>query len=40
MKQAHASGTPAFDAVTLEILWRRAISAVDEAAKALARTSF
>ena len=40
MKQAHASGTPTFDAVTLEILWRRAISAVDEAAKALARTSF
>jgi N-methylhydantoinase B len=29
-----------FDAVTLEILWRRAISAVDEAAKALRRTSF
>jgi N-methylhydantoinase B len=31
---------PAFDAVTLEILWRRMISAVDEAAKALRRTSF
>lgn len=31
---------PPFDAVTLEILWRRAISAVDEAAKALRRTSF
>src|SRR5262245_18297848 len=30
----------AFDAVTLEILWRRIISAVDEAAKALRRTSF
>src|SRR5438552_908213 len=29
-----------FDAVTLEILWRRTISAVDEAAKALRRTSF
>jgi N-methylhydantoinase B len=40
MLQAHAPRTPAFDAVTLEILWRRAISAVDEAAKALARTSF
>ncbi len=31
---------PRFDAVTLEILWRRMISAVDEAAKALRRTSF
>src|SRR6266850_4090801 len=29
-----------FDAITLEILWRRTISAVDEAAKALRRTSF
>ena len=29
-----------FDPVTLEILWRRMISAVDEAAKALRRTSF
>lgn len=29
-----------FDAVTLEILWRRMISAVDEAAKTLRRTSF
>lgn len=29
-----------FDAVTLEILWRRMISAVDEGAKALRRTSF
>jgi N-methylhydantoinase B len=40
---AHAVGIRAnapFDAVTLEILWRRAISAVDEAAKALRRTSF
>ncbi len=31
---------PAFDAVTLEILWRRMISAADEAAKALQRVSF
>ena len=29
-----------FDAITLEILWRRTISAVDEAAKTLRRTSF
>lgn len=29
-----------FDAVTLEIFWRRMISAVDEGAKALRRTSF
>jgi hypothetical protein len=29
-----------FDAVTLEILWRHIISAVDDAAKALRRTSF
>jgi len=35
-----ASPPTPFDAVTLEILWRRAISAVDEAAKALRRTSF
>ena len=28
------------DAVTIEILWRRIISAVDEAAKASSRTSF
>jgi N-methylhydantoinase B len=34
------SDAPAFDAVTLEILWRRMISSVDEAAKALRRTSF
>src|SRR5262245_33545330 len=34
------SNSQAFDAVTLEILWRRIISAVDEAAKALRRTSF
>jgi N-methylhydantoinase B len=30
----------AYDAVVLEILWQRTISAVDEAAKALRRTSF
>src|SRR6516225_10602657 len=35
-----ATSNEPFDAVTLEILWRRIISAVDEAAKALARTSF
>ena len=29
-----------FDAVTLEVLWTRLISTVDEAAKALRRTSF
>jgi N-methylhydantoinase B len=32
--------TPAFDAVTLEVLWTRIISIVDEAAKAIVRTSF
>ncbi len=32
--------TPAFDAVTLEVLWTRLISIVDEAAAALVRTSF
>ena len=31
---------PTFDAVTLEVIWRRMISAVDEAAKTLQRTSF
>jgi N-methylhydantoinase B len=35
-----AAGNQPFDAVTLEILWRRIISATDEAAKALRRTSF
>lgn len=36
-----SSGTSArFDAVTLEVLWTRLISTVDEAAKALRRTSF
>ena len=29
-----------FDAVELELLWRRLISLVDEAAAALVRTSF
>jgi N-methylhydantoinase B len=32
--------TAAFDAVTLEVLWTRIISIVDEAAKAIVRTSF
>jgi N-methylhydantoinase B len=32
--------SPAFDAVTLEVLWTRLISIVDEAAKAIVRTSF
>src|SRR6516162_9286541 len=41
MAQSHTvASNQAFDAVTLEILWRRIISAVDEAAKALRRTSF
>src|SRR5262245_24108964 len=41
MAQSHnPASNQAFDAVTLEILWRRIISAVDEAAKALRRTSF
>jgi N-methylhydantoinase B len=35
-----AQANQRFDAVTLEIFWRRMISAVDEAAKALRRTSF
>ncbi len=30
----------AFDAITLEVLWTRIISVVDEAAKAIVRTSF
>jgi len=33
-------GQPGFDAVTLEVLWTRLISMVDEAAAALVRTSF
>jgi N-methylhydantoinase B len=32
--------TPRFDAITLEVLWTRIISVVDEAAKAIVRTSF
>ncbi|PYO56400.1 MAG: hydantoinase, partial [Candidatus Rokuibacteriota bacterium] len=32
--------TARFDAVTLEVLWTRIISIVDEAAKAIVRTSF
>jgi N-methylhydantoinase B len=32
--------TAPFDAVTLEVIWRRMISAADEAAKTLQRTSF
>jgi len=41
MAQPHAAAlSQPFDAVTLEILWRRIISATDEAAKALRRTSF
>ncbi len=34
------TASDAFDAVTLEILWRRMISAADEAAKTLQRVSF
>lgn len=37
---ATQTAAAAFDPVTLEILWSRMISAVDEAAKALRRTSF
>jgi N-methylhydantoinase B len=41
MAKPFVAGTnQAFDAVSLELLWRRTISAVDEAAKALRRTSF
>src|SRR5690349_21843621 len=32
--------TSRFDAITLEVLWTRLISVVDEAAKAIVRTSF
>ncbi len=32
--------SPRFDAITLEVLWTRLISVVDEAAKAIVRTSF
>ncbi len=38
--RAANADVPSFDSVTLEILWTRMISAVDEAAKALRRTSF
>ena len=31
--------TPRFDAITLEVLWTRLISVVDEAAKAIVRQS-
>jgi N-methylhydantoinase B len=40
MNQTHATAVQPFDAITLEIIWRRTISAVDEAAKALRRASF
>jgi N-methylhydantoinase B len=39
-RRTHAEGRWTNDAITLEILWQRAISAVDEAAGALRRTSF
>ena len=32
--------TQDFDAITLEVVWTRLISVVDEAAKAIVRTSF
>src|SRR4029450_9724110 len=35
-----AAMTTSFDAITLEVLWTRIISVVDEAAKAIVRTSF
>lgn len=35
-----ANATPAFDPVSLEILWTRLISIVDEAAKTIVRTAF
>jgi N-methylhydantoinase B len=35
-----SDGKPLFDPITMEIIWRRLISAVDEAAAALVRTSF
>jgi N-methylhydantoinase B len=40
MNRSHATAVHPFDAITLEIIWRRTISAVDEAAKALRRASF
>jgi N-methylhydantoinase B len=33
-------GTDTFDAITLEILWQRLVSAVDEASAALVRAAF
>ncbi|HUS98057.1 MAG TPA: hydantoinase B/oxoprolinase family protein [Hyphomicrobiaceae bacterium] len=36
----HTRPEPRFDAITVEVLWTRLISTVDEAAKALRRTSF
>src|SRR5437762_14166846 len=36
----HGPSRSMFDAVTLEVLWTRIISIVDEAAKAIVRTSF
>ena len=35
-----AGASARLDAVTLEVLWTRVISVVDEAAKAIVRTSF
>jgi len=35
-----AETAPPFDPITLEVLWTRIISVVDEAAKAIVRTSF
>src|SRR5438552_14129142 len=35
-----AAMTTRFDAITLQVLWTRLISVVDEAAKAIVRTSF
>ncbi len=40
MQQKTTKTNTAFDAVTLEVLWTRLISVVDEAAAALLRTSF
>jgi N-methylhydantoinase B len=40
LRQREGRDVTAFDAVTLEVLWTRIISIVDEAAKAIVRTSF
>jgi N-methylhydantoinase B len=40
MDTATQNEAPRFDPISLEILWTRMVSAVDEAAKALRRTSF